>query len=88
MSTVYFLALFQVKAARMTAKNDDSVVGARFGKFTFTKQARAQNIFILFSDFNSQSETPASLNSYGKAPSLPSSVSGGTLYFQMMNLVV
>jgi len=50
-----------VTAARMTAKNDDSVVGARFGKFTFTKQ----------------SETPASLNSYGKAPSLPSSVSGG-----------
>ena len=44
--------------------------------------------YILFSDFNSQSETPASLNSYGKAPSLPSSVSGGTLHFQMMNLVV
>ena len=44
--------------------------------------------YILFSDFNSQSETPASLNSYGKAPSLPSSVSGGTLHFQLINLVV
>ena len=44
--------------------------------------------YIVFSDFNPQSETPASLNSYGKAPSLPSSVSGGTLYLQMINLVV
>ena len=52
MFTVYYLALLKVTAARMTAKNDDSVVGARFGKFTFTKQARAQN--ILHSDFRFQ----------------------------------
>ena len=56
---------------------------------SLSQNRQEQKIFyIVFSDFNPQSETPASLNSYGKAPSLPSSASGGTLYFQMMNLVV
>ena len=88
MSTVYFLALLRWQRPGWPQKMMILSLELALENSLSRNRQEHKIFYILFSYFNSQSETPASLNSYGKAPSLPSSVSGGTLYFQMMNWVL